>query len=79
MKKEKSTSIEVCNGFTLIGPTKNFEVAKKMTKEMEKEMKSTYKEYKKFSGESGAMDARDDVFFDDYEDKFKGIGFVLSD
>lgn len=71
--------IEIYNGFTLSGPIQNLEVAKELASEMEGEMKQTYDEYMNFNeeSESAAMDARDDVFFDDYEEKFIDLGYKL--
>ena len=77
MKIVKESTVEICNGFTLLGPSENLDSAKAILTDMEKEMKQTYKEYMSFSGESAAMDARDDVFFDEYEDKFKKLGYTL--
>ena len=73
--------IEIYNGFTLLGPVVNLEDAKVLASEMEGEMKKTYDEYMDFSedSESAAMDARDDVFFNDYEDKFGDLGYKLQD
>ena len=75
----KKSSIEICNGFVLSGPTENLDSVKEIVREMEKEMKQTYKEYMGFTGESAAMDARDEVFFMGYEEKFQNLGYILED
>jgi len=69
--------IELLNGFDIEGPSKNYIKAKQIVKAIDKEMKSVMKEYED-EGESAAMDARDDVFYE-YEEQLKEIGFKQID
>ena len=60
----------------LIGPKKNLSKAKALAKKAIKDMEDAEAEYED-EGESQAMDARDSVFYDDYENKFKKLGFEV--
>lgn len=74
-----NSTIETTNGFTLVGPSENLKEAKELVKIMGKEMNSVYKEELDHVGESLAMDARDDVFWNDYEEKFKTLGYLYTE
>ena len=68
-------TLELNNGYEIIGPKENKTEAQNIVKDINKEMKMVYNEFKD-EGESKAMDERDDVF-DDYEGKLKKLGFKM--
>ena len=72
--KEEIT-LELINGYEVIGPEENKTEAQNIVKDINKEMKTVFNEFKD-EGESKAMDERDDVF-DDYEGKLKKLGFKM--
>ena len=66
--------------YTFIGPKSNEEEAKIIIAEMENEMKSEYEQALENSGESAAMDARDNVYFENgYKEILSKIGFEIED
>tara|TARA_Y100000034_G_scaffold61908_1_gene75175 strand:+ start:1000 stop:1269 length:270 start_codon:yes stop_codon:yes gene_type:complete len=72
--KEEIT-LELINGYEVIGPEENKTEAQNIVKDINKEMKMVFDEFKD-EGESKAMDERDEVF-DDYEGKLKKLGFKM--
>ena len=79
-ENEDKARIESSNLYTFIGPKSNEEEAKIIIAEMENEMKSEYKQALENSGESAAMDARDNVYFENgYKEILSKIGFEIED
>jgi hypothetical protein len=79
-ENEDEVRIELSNLYTLIGPKSNEEEARRIIAEMENEMKSEYEQALENSGESAAMDARDDVYFENgYKEILSKIGFEMED
>jgi hypothetical protein len=70
--------IELSNSYVIEGPVENLEKATVLVATLEREMQTRYNETLQFSGESAAMDARDDVY-EEYLDDFKSIGFQMID
>ena len=68
-------TLELINGYEVIGPEENKTEAQNIVRDINKEMKNVFDEFKD-EGESKAMDERDDVF-DDYEGKLKELGFKI--
>ena len=68
-------TLELINGYEVIGPEENKTEAQNIVKDINKEMKNVFDEFKD-EGESKAMDERDDVF-DGYEGKLKKLGFKM--
>ena len=68
-------TLELINGYEVIGPEENKTEAQNIIKDINKEMKNVFDEFKD-EGESKAMDERDDVF-DDYEEKLIKLGFKM--
>ena len=76
MKEE--VRIELSNSYIIAGPKSKEEEARRIIEEMEKEMKSEFEEALENSGESAAMDARDDVYWENgYQEKLSEIGFEM--
>ena len=70
--------IELSNSYLIQGPEANLEKAKAIVEEMEKEMAQVFSEALGNSGESAAMDARDDIYYESgYQDKLAKIGFSM--
>jgi vacuolar-type H+-ATPase subunit H len=70
--------IELSNSYTLVGPKSNLEKAKKIISDMENEMKSEYNQSLENGGESAAMDARDDIYWENgYKEILSEIGFEM--
>lgn len=79
-ENEDKVRIESSNLYTFIGPKSNEEEAKIIIAEMENEMKSEYEQALENSGESAAMDARDNVYFENgYKEILSKIGFEIED
>jgi len=77
-KKKVMVRIELRNSYTLVGPESNLERAKKIIADMEAEMKSEYEQGLECGGESMAMDARDDVYWEmGYKETLSEIGFEM--
>ena len=78
MKLEPMKFIELSNSYLIQGPEENLEKAKAIVVEMEKEMAQVFSEVLSYSGESQAMDARDDVYYESgYQDELEKIGFSM--
>ena len=78
MKLEPMKFIELSNSYLIQGPEENLEKAKAIVEEMEKEMAQVFSEVLSYSGESQAMDARDDVYYESgYQDELAKIGFSM--
>ena len=70
--------IELSNSYLIQGPEENLEKAKAIVEEMEKEMAHAFSETLANSGESEAMDARDDIYYESgYQDMLAKIGFSM--
>ena len=68
-------TLELNNGYEIIGPEENKTEAQNIVKKINDKMKEVFDEFED-EGESKAMDERDDVF-DDYEGKLKKLGFKM--
>ena len=78
MKLEPMKFIELSNSYLIQGPEENLEKAKAIVEEMEKEMAQVFSEVLSYSGESAAMDARDDVYYESgYQEGLEKIGFSM--
>lgn len=72
--------IELSNSYLIQGPEENLEKAKAIVEEMEKEMAQVFSEVLEYSGESAAMDARDDIYYESgYQDELAKIGFSMAE
>jgi hypothetical protein len=70
--------IELSNSYLIQGPEENLEKAKAIVEEMEEEMAQAFSETLANSGESQAMDARDDIYYESgYQDMLAKIGFSM--
>lgn len=77
---EPKVTIELSNTYTLTGPKSNEKEARKIIYDMERDMKSEFKQALEHSGESAAMDARDDVYFEfGYKEALSDLGFEMDD
>ena len=78
--KKNSVKIELSNAYILIGPKSNLEKAKKIVADMENEMESEYDQALENKGESAAMDARDDVYYENgYKEILSEIHFEMEE
>lgn len=72
--------ITLSNSYTLIGPKENKLKAREIVKEMEREMKSEFRQAMENSGESAAMDARDDVYWEfGFRESLMELGFEMEE
>jgi hypothetical protein len=70
--------IELSNSYLIQGPEENLEKAKAIVEDMEKVMAQVFSETLANSGESEAMDARDDIYYESgYQDMLAKIGFSM--
>ena len=75
---DQMTTIELSNGYSLTGPASNEAEALAIVEEMEKEMKKAFDQAMRNGGESAAMDARDDVYFDEaFKEALSELGFEM--
>ena len=68
-------TLELNNGYEVIGPEENKTKAQNIVKKINDKMKEVFDEFED-EGESKAMDERDDVF-DDYKEELKELGFKM--
>lgn len=75
---EEEVRIELSNSYVIAGPKSKEEEARIIVAEMENEMKTEFDQALENSGESAAMDARDDVYWENgYQEKLSEIGFEM--
>jgi len=76
LEENETSTIELYQGTELNGPKETEAEAKKIAKEIEKEMRSVYKAAKGSGSESQAMDERDDVVYE-FKDQLKKIKWEI--
>ena len=75
---EPTVTIELSNSYSLVGPKSNEAEARVIVDEMEEEMASEFAQALEHAGESAAMDARDDVYFEaGYKETLSALGFEM--
>jgi hypothetical protein len=71
-------TITLSNGYTITGPEDNLDMAKRVAKEINNEMKSVYREFITQGNESRAMDERDEVVYG-YKSILSSIGYRIDE
>jgi hypothetical protein len=70
--------IELSNSYLIQGPEEKLEKSKAIVEEMDKEIAQAFSETLANSGESEAMDARDDIYYESgYQDMLAKIRFSM--
>lgn len=73
---DPTVTIELSNGYSLVGPKPKEAEARVIVDEMEAEMASEFAQAMENAGESAAMDARDAVYFEGgYKEALSALGF----
>jgi hypothetical protein len=80
MEMDPTVTIELSNGYSLVGPKSNEAEARVIVDQMEEEMASEFAQALDNAGESAAMDARDDVYFEGgYKEGLSALGFEMAE
>ncbi len=77
-QKDDLVNIELSNSYILVGPKSTEAEARELVADMEKEMRNEYEQALENSGESAAMDARDDVYWESgYREALSALGYEM--